>query len=602
MVQTNPVNWYKEEESSSRMKKEELARQKNIIGWIRVGIFILGAVITWQSWKISIAAAFIGFAIAVAAFLWLLARSLNLSARISLLEQLINIHQEEQQIAEHHFTKRYNGHDLAPKSHAYAGDLDILGQASVFQYINRCTSEQGNRQLAKELLAPETTEEIMLRQKAAAEIALEPAWSTIFQATGISESVTLKTETRISEWMQQSSAFLPKRSWKLLAIIFPLISLGSLLFHIIGLLDASVFYLLVLVYVVIAFSITRKATPQYRILDKIVPELKTLSSSLLHIESSPFSAVKLRAIREKLIPANAPAASASIRLLEKILDRFDYRLNPLVFLFLNSFLLWDLRQILSLEKWKNDHGSDTSQWFQALAEMEMLNSLGRAAFNHPRWTFPTINAEHGRYHAISLGHPLIPEGKRVNNDFSTSGRPAISLITGSNMAGKSTFLRSMGVNQVLAMAGAPVCAHSLEVANMRIMSSMRIADNLEENASTFYAELSKLKSIIESVNAKEPVFLLLDEILRGTNSHDRHTGSRALLQQLVKQDACGMLATHDLALTELSNSFPDAISNYHFDVSVEGEELYFDYKLKPGICQSMNASILMKKIGIDLGG
>ncbi|MCG7855455.1 hypothetical protein MD537_00605 [Flavihumibacter sediminis] len=602
MVQTNPVNWYKEEESSSRMKKEELARQKNIIGWIRVGIFILGAVITWQSWKISIAAAFISFAIATAAFLWLLARSLNLSARISLLEQLINIHQEEQQIAEHHFTKRYNGLDLAPKSHAYAGDLDILGQASLFQYLNRCTSEQGNRQLANELLAPASTEEIMLRQKAAAEIALEPAWSTIFQATGISESVTLKTETRISEWMQQSSAFLPKRSWKLLAIIFPFVSLGSLLLHIIGLLDTSVFYLLVLVYVVIAFSITRKVTPQYRILDKIVPELKTLSSSLLHIESSPFKSAKLIAIREKLSPANAPAASVSIRLLEKILDRFDYRLNPLVFLFLNSFLLWDLRQILSLEKWKNDHGSDASQWFHTLAEMEMLNSLGRAAFNHPRWTFPTIHAEHGRYHAISLGHPLIPEGKRVNNDFSTSGRPAIALITGSNMAGKSTFLRSVGVNQVLAMAGAPVCAELLEVANMRIMSSMRIADNLEENASTFYAELSKLKSIIESVNAKEPVFLLLDEILRGTNSHDRHSGSRALLQQLVKQDACGMLATHDLALTELSNSFPTAISNYHFDVSVEGEELYFDYKLKPGICQSMNASILMKKIGIDLGG
>lgn len=602
MVQTNPVNWYKEEESSSRMKKEELARQKNIIGWIRVGIFILGAVITWQSWKISIAAAFISFAIATAAFLWLLARSLNLSARISLLEQLINIHQEEQQIAEHHFTNRYNGLDLAPKSHAYAGDLDILGQASLFQYLNRCTSEQGNRQLANELLAPASTEEIMLRQKAAAEIALDPTWSTIFQATGISESVTLKTETRISQWMQQSSTFLPKRSWKLLAIIFPFISLGSLLLHIIGLLDASVFYLLVLVYVVIAFSITRKVTPQYRILDKIVPELKTLSSSLLHIESSPFKSAKLIAIREKLSPANAPAASVSIRLLEKILDRFDYRLNPLVFLFLNSFLLWDLRQILSLEKWKNDHGSDASQWFHTLAEMEMLNSLGRAAFNHPRWTFPTISAEQGRYHAVSLGHPLIPEGKRVNNDFSTSGRPAIALITGSNMAGKSTFLRSVGVNQVLAMAGAPVCAELLEVANMRIMSSMRIADNLEENASTFYAELSKLKSIIESVNTKEPVFLLLDEILRGTNSHDRHTGSRALLQQLVKQDACGMLATHDLALTELATTFPDAISNYHFDVSVEGEELYFDYKLKPGICQSMNASILMKKIGIDLGG
>jgi DNA mismatch repair ATPase MutS len=168
------------------------------------------------------------------------------------------------------------------------------------------------------------------------------------------------------------------------------------------------------------------------------------------------------------------------------------------------------------------------------------------------------------------------------------------------MAGKSTFLRAVGINQVLAMAGAPVFASQLTASNMRIMSSMRIADNLEENTSTFYAELSKLKAIIDAVNANEPVFLLLDEILRGTNSQDRQTGSKALIRQLVAKQAVALLATHDLALTELEKEYPSALENYHFDVNVENEELFFDYKLKTGICTSMNASILMKKIGIEI--
>jgi len=282
------------------------------------------------------------------------------------------------------------------------------------------------------------------------------------------------------------------------------------------------------------------------------------------------------------------------------LERLDYRYNPLVHVPLNMFLLWDLQQLFALEKWKSGKETTVARWFHVLAEMESLVTLATVCFNHPQWSFPQLSSGHGVLMAKEMGHPLIPVEKRVNNSFTVKENQQLSLITGSNMAGKSTFLRSAGINVVLAMMGSPVCAAELIVSNMRVISSMRVSDNLEENTSTFYAELKKLKQIIDAVKKHEKVFLLLDEILRGTNSADRHTGSKAFIKQLVKEKAFALVATHDLELTKLAEEFPADIHNYHFDVQVKGDELYFDYVLKEGICQSMNASLLMKKIGIEL--
>jgi DNA mismatch repair ATPase MutS len=256
--------------------------------------------------------------------------------------------------------------------------------------------------------------------------------------------------------------------------------------------------------------------------------------------------------------------------------------------------------VLQLEKWKEENNKKIDHWFHTLAEFEALSSLGTLAFNHPGWTFPELNTEQPEFTAKELGHPLIDPKKSVVNSYSTIGKAQISIITGSNMAGKSTFLRSVGVNMVLACMGAPVNASHMKISPLKVMSSMRVKDNLEESTSTFYAELKKLKSIIDAVKRKEPVFILLDEILRGTNSHDRHTGSKALIRQLVHEEATGIIATHDLELASLENEFPASIHNFHFDVQIDGPELYFDYTLKKGICQSFNAAILMKKIGIEL--
>ena len=268
---------------------------------------------------------------------------------------------------------------------------------------------------------------------------------------------------------------------------------------------------------------------------------------------------------------------------------------------LNIFLLWTLQQVLELEKWKKENDNNVQLWFDTLAEIEALHSFATFHFNNPMYCLPSLAEHHFSIHTTELGHPLIHPNKRVNNyiDIKTAGE--IMLVTGSNMAGKSTYLRSIGINTILTMAGAPVCAKTFSISPVQLISSMRIADNLEESTSTFYAELKKLKTVIEKINAGEKVFVLLDEILRGTNSLDRHTGTEALIKQLIKQKAAAILATHDVELAEMDKLYPENILNFHFDAQTKGEELYFDYKLKEGVCTNMNASLLMKKIGLEIG-
>jgi DNA mismatch repair ATPase MutS len=300
------------------------------------------------------------------------------------------------------------------------------------------------------------------------------------------------------------------------------------------------------------------------------------------------------------IKSNGGPAGKELSELKAILDRFDLRNNIVGLLFFNSFLLWDVRQMMALNRWRRRNKALVQKWFAAIAETEVLHSLCTLHLNHFECCFPTFADEHFTLAGEQIGHPLLPKHQRVNNNFTTEGTAQIGLITGSNMAGKSTFLRSLGVNVMLAQTGAPVCAVQFRLSPVQLLSSMRIADNLAENTSTFYAELKKLRTIIEHVKRHEKVFILLDEILRGTNSYDRHTGAAALLKQLIKEAAVAVIATHDVELATLEEAYPDSVHNYHFDVQVEGEELYFDYKLKEGICQSLNASILMKKIGIEL--
>jgi DNA mismatch repair ATPase MutS len=577
----------------------KLERKRSLFGWLRFFSIGTAFVSFWLLWSNSLFILLPLPFLLIGLFLFILRKDIENNDAIVNLQRLIKINETEIEVLQHHFTDLPDGAEFKPEHHEYANDLDIFGRASLYQYFNRCTSEQGKKLFAKWLLSPVSNEIILQRQTAIKELEPQIEWRQQLQSYGLEKPITESIENKINSWLQEPFQFINKPLWHVLRFLLPAISCTILVLHLAGIITASVFYPAILLMLMISFGISKKVMPAYTHLDKAATQLETLSKSISWIEYLHFNSGLLFQLQKAYLQ-NSRSSSQTIKNLKNILDRFDIRLNPLVFIPLNTFLFWDIQQVMILENWKKENKQHIGDWFHSLAETETLSSLANLSFNHPDWDYPTISKEHGTVIADELGHPLIPKEKLVTNSFSTEGNHGLNLITGSNMAGKSTFLRSIGVNIVLAMMGSPVCARSFTVSNMKVISSMRVSDNLEENASTFYAELKKLKEVIEAVYHDEKVFLLLDEILRGTNSADRHTGSKALIKQLVQHDAVGLIATHDLELAKLADDLPAKLHNYHFDVQVAGDELYFDYKLKKGICTSMNASLLMKKIGIEL--
>lgn len=533
----------------------------------------------------------------ISLFLFLVSLDVKNNEKIFYFEKLLLINNEELKIIAGEFMHREDGLSYLPHEHAYAADLDLFGTSSIYQYIDRCTSEQAKLLLASSLLAQSSADVIIQRQQAAEELKPQLNWRQQLQFAGIKNHITINTEERITSWLQSGMPY-RQSHWKLVAQLFPLLTLACVVAFVVGLIPSAVFTLLVFCFYMVSLLVSSRVTRTYVQLSRIVDQVSTLHQTLQHVEGLSCKSSLLIALQNQL--QQNGKASYNILQLKKILDRFDMRLNVFVFIFLNTFLLWDLQQVLSLNKWREMHLNSVKTWFDVIANVELINTLSTLAYNHPSWCLPEVVHEHFTLVASEVGHPLIKDNKRVDNSFTTEGTAKVSIITGSNMAGKSTFLRSIGVNLVLAQMGAVVCAKSFAFSVIDLCTSMRVADNLAENTSTFYAELKKLKSIIERVNADEKIFILLDEILRGTNSLDKHTGSEALIKQFLRKHAVAVIATHDVELGNLKNEYGDHIENYHFDVQVEGEELYFDYKIKRGICQSLNASLLMKKIGIEL--
>ncbi|WP_434547577.1 MutS-related protein, partial [Parapedobacter pyrenivorans] len=282
------------------------------------------------------------------------------------------------------------------------------------------------------------------------------------------------------------------------------------------------------------------------------------------------------------------------------IDRLDYRLNILVGAVLNMVALWDFRQVFAILDWRRQYGNEVLAAFDVVAEFEVLVSLATLSRNHPKWAFPEIvESTKPIVTVTNLSHPLISFNTAVANDYHMDSH-YVALITGSNMAGKSTFLRTVGINAVLAYCGAPVCGEQMRLSVFRLVTYMRIADSLNESTSTFKAELNRIQLVLQAVKTQPDTFFLIDEMLRGTNSKDKYLGSKAIIKQLIADGGVGMVATHDLQLAKLADEYPHVLANFHFDIQVREGEMFFDYKLKPGECTIFNASLLLKNIGIDV--
>ncbi len=491
-----------------------------------------------------------------------------------------------------------NGSQFADDKHPYTADLDIFGKASLYNLTNRAATFPGKRVLAEWFAAPSNRETILKRQLAVKELAAKADWKLDVQArllfaNGADAGQLDKLFVYLSLPLE-----LPGEQW-----LRPYIKVAPflLLTTIIAGLFMPVANLLAILIAIFNMGILVSRGSYMAksgfIADKIGQLLTNYSTVFKKIETEQWQSAGGKELAAQL---TTPGTAQKIEQLSVLINKLSYTLIMVVGFILNVFFVWALKQIIAIEDWKKDNKEGLEEAFHIIGKFEALLSLAGLCRNYPNWRFPQIAAGNGyTYKAKNIAHPLIDSTLRVANDFELNDTFKIDIITGSNMAGKSTFLRTIGINAVLGLCGAPVCADNLELSVMRIITYMRIKDSLNESTSTFKAELDRLQMLLAAVETGEKVYFLIDEMLRGTNSADKYLGSRAVIKQLIHKRGVGQVATHDLQIARLEDEYPAYIRNFYFDIQVTDGQMLFDYRIKHGECKTFNASLLLKQIGID---
>jgi hypothetical protein len=591
----SPGEVYQHRVTEFRASSDRLQKLSDRLSIARLAAFAGGLVLFAVLLSLSVIAAITTFAVALIIFTWLVLKYETTEKNRKRFEYLEKINRRELMCLQGNFSDFSSGEEYIERDHPYSYDLDIFGKASLFQYICRVTSRPASDRLAEYLKQPASRQEILQRQEAVEELKQLTEWRQELMTLGYRNAGAGNDPAPLMQWLAGDDLFRHTTTEKMITGCLSLIAVAAVISVIAGF-PAGILAPVFGVNSIFYFSRFRKITKLQEQVSRSSDLLKSYSAIIRLIEGRKFTSCLLQNLQS--VFRDKVPASDHVRQLSRLAGRLDWRLNILVSAPLNLLFFSDIHFSLALEKWKRRHAAGIPGWFAAMAESEVLASMANMAFNNPEWVFPVVTENYYVLRAQAMGHPLIPAGRRIINDFTAEGAGKAIIITGSNMSGKSTFLRTCGVNAVLAFAGAPVCANHFEISHLRIHSSMRISDSLEENISSFYAELRRLRAIITGAESDPKVFLLLDEILRGTNSDDRYTGSVALIKQLTGYGAMAMVATHDLRLAGLKEELSEKIENYHFDVKVSGEELFFDYRLTPGVCSSFNASLLMKKMGI----
>jgi hypothetical protein len=486
------------------------------------------------------------------------------------------------------------GNEFTDPHHDYSYDLDLFGIGSMFQFLNRTVTLQGKDRLATLLKKTQRpSEEIRSRQEAIEELAKEFDWRQNFTTKGME---TDGTKDHYNESIDQVINLKSVHFLKYLLKILPALTLLLIGLNVAGNVS-NLFYRLAFlaqwITIGLYFNTILKFHQKFESQGKL---LHRYAEMLKQIESFDFKSSYLRSLKEQLSHQGKTASTITSEL-QKILDQFDYSKNFLVGFILDSIFLWDIGCLVKLNKWQQNYAGVLPRWFEVIAEMDALISLANCNYNHPEWDTPEVSSSGFAFEAENLGHPLIDETRCVSNSFQISNEEKIVIITGANMAGKSTFLRTVGVNLILASNGCKVCATSFNFSPIRIYTNMRTSDNLMNDESYFYAELLRLQSILNILRSGENLFVIVDEMLKGTNSVDKLNGSKELIHQLISLNTHGIVATHDLGLTELAQNIP-SIKNQCFEVQLNNDELNFDYKLTNGVTRTMNATFLMKKMGI----
>lgn len=508
----------------------------------------------------------------------------------------MNIVKDELNFLDYNYAHKHSGIEFEKFNPFLSNDFSLLGNGSIFQYINRANTAIGKETLAKKLCAHEKdTKRILELQVATKELCNKINFIQDFQANS-KAIVDTKTDLNfLIEWSKKTQEDLKAK--RAIAMALFVINVVWILLSTIGVLNWSLIVLPIIIAQSFIFFNKKQIKRTNSIHNNlIISKFKQYINLLTFIENEKFEAEHLLLLQSKLNSNNQPS-SKSLKWLFNILEMSELQQNAIVSLVSNTVFLADIHICHYINKWRKQNEFLLENWFNSIAEMEVAISFATYAFNNETEVcYPTLSTDVFKIEAHDMGHPLLSPIVRVNNDILIEKSPSIQIITGANMAGKSTFLRTVAVNIILASNGAPVIAKSFNYLPCDIMSSIKVQDSLAKNESYFYAELLRLKDIVEHGKANPNTLVILDEILRGTNTIDKQKGSLGILNKLLSLNLIVIIATHDLSIAELENAHPNAVKNSCFEVEMSDDELYFDYKLKNGITKKLNASYLLKKM------
>lgn len=594
------INDYTQRASLAATEAANYKKLANTYSLLRLGVFAMVAVtIAFAIHFDNFSIIAIAFVLLVFAFAWLVARQSGFEKQKQYYDDLQQVNENEIGNIQAHSNIYGDGARYNNDKHFYTSDLDIYGNASLYQLINRAATTPGNNKLAGWFNAPASKQTVLQRQEAVKEIAAKNSWKLdlqtwlifaikqdVNQLKNLFKYLHIPLNMPGEKWLTAYTKIAPYLFTALL-VVACFFSPAKLVAIVVGLFNMGV-----------VFSKAAYIRKADLIAGKIGDTLSNYANVFKCIEDQQWQAPYNNILAQQL---KTDKTSAKIKELGELINKLNYHLNLLIGFVLNLFFLWDIRQIIAIENWKRQNQDSLEAAFDVIAEFESLLSLAGLAINYPDWSFPFIDDRPGyTLTAKSIAHPLIDTAKRIENDYELDNTFKVDIITGSNMAGKSTFLRTVGINTVLALSGAPVCAKSMQVSVITMISYMRIKDSLNESTSTFKAELDRLQMLLAAVENEPKVFFLIDEMLRGTNSVDKYLGSKAVIEQLIRKNAVGMVATHDLQIAQLENKYPDYVRNFYFDIQVVSGEMLFDYKIKHGECKTFNASLLLKQIGIEV--
>jgi len=579
--------------------KDELKKTKAVLfkfSMLRLTIFLIVVALVYI-FRANLTIVFTAIITGIILFLLFVSKFTDAKRNKRYFEKYVALNELELDVAQGKLSALETGDEFVLENHHYNQDIDLFGAGSLFQIINRSETSNGKRLLSKWLNSNDINN-IESKQANIQEMSGKADWRQDYKITASLIESDVSAESML-DWINNYKTFIPK-SLKFLPVIFSILSAVIIGLYYFDYIPGS--YLLIWFFIGLGIvgRFVKKGTTLYNNASQMQETFGQYSKLLALIESEKFESKILQEYQLKIQTTDVKASDL-LRLFTKRIDSLGQRNNIMLSPFVNGFCLLDIRNIYNVEHWLTENKETVAQWFEVIEFFDALNSMGNFSFNNEEYIYPTLNSNEGlQLEAYKLGHPLLKKDQLVPNDI-TINQEDFFIITGANMAGKSTFLRTVALNIVMANCGLPVSASKFDYAPIKLISSMRTSDSLQNDESYFFSELKRLKFIVDEIKT-DRYFIILDEILKGTNSKDKAEGSKQFIQRLAgstdKMITCtGIVATHDLSLCTLSDKLSN-VHNHYFDAEIVDDELFFDYTFKKGICQNMNASFLLKKMEI----